>query len=84
MPVSKTFTMAGSTLLVLVFTCHAYLYDTWFHEGVRLTTDERHMADEITPAARIRETFALFVPGDAKRTRNDAARLLSRVMKPQA
>jgi hypothetical protein len=84
MPISKTFTMAGSTLLVLVFTCHAYLYDAWFHEGARLTTGERRMADNITPAARIRETFALFVPGDAKRTRNDAARLLARAVKPQA
>ena len=26
---------------------------------------ERRLADDVSPAARIRETFALFVPGDA-------------------
>ncbi len=83
MPISKTFTFAGTALLVLLLACHAYVYDAWFHEGARLTTDERRMADDITPAARVRETFALFVPGDTRRMR-DAARFLARAIKPQA
>jgi hypothetical protein len=81
----------GTALLVLLFACHAYFYQAYFQEGdfqegnfregTGLAT-ERRLADDVSPAARIRETFALFVPGDAKRTR-DTARLLARV-KPQA
>jgi hypothetical protein len=83
MPISKTFTFAGTALLVFLLTCHAYVYDAWFHEGVRLSTNERRMAEDITPAARIRETFALFVPGDARRM-HEPARPLARAVKPQA
>lgn len=83
MPISKTFTFAGTALLVFLLTCHAYFYDAYFHEGVRPATNERRMADDITPAARIRETFALFVPGDARRMR-ETSRLLARAVKPQA
>jgi len=83
MPDSKTFTFAGSALLVLFFACHAAVYEAHFHEGVSLATNERRMAEDMTPAARIDETFALFVPGDARRMR-DAARLLARAIKPEA
>jgi len=82
MPISKTFTIAGTMLLVLLFAGHAFLYQSFFHEGVSLVTSERRMAVDITPAARIRETFALFVPGDARRMR-DTARFL-RAGKPEA
>ena len=91
MAISKCFTFMGTALLVLLFACHAYFYQAYFQEGdfqegnlqegTGLAT-ERRLADDVSPAARIRETFALFVPGDAKRTR-DTARLLARV-KPQA
>jgi hypothetical protein len=81
MPISKAFTFAGTALLVFLFAGHAFLYQSFFHEGVSLA-QERRMAADITPAARIRETFALFVPGDARRMR-DAARLL-RAVKPEA
>jgi hypothetical protein len=83
MPISKTFTFAGTALLVLLFASHAYLYQSFFHDGVSLVTSERRMATDITPAARIRETFALFVPGDARRMR-DSARFLARAVKPEA
>lgn len=83
MPISKTFTFAGTALLVVFFAGHAYLYQSFFHEGADLATSERRMAADITPAARIRETFALFVPGDARRMR-DTARFLARAVKPQA
>jgi hypothetical protein len=87
MSVSKCFTFTGTALLVLLFACHAYLYQAYFHEGdfqedMALAT-ERRLADDVSPAARISETFALFVPGDAKRMR-DTARLLARAVKPQA
>jgi hypothetical protein len=86
MAISKCFTFLGTVLLVLLFACHAYLYQAYFHEGdfhedMGLAT-ERRLADNVSPVARISETFALFVPGDAKRMR-DTARLLARV-KPQA
>ncbi|HEX2366905.1 MAG TPA: hypothetical protein VHJ00_18015 [Bradyrhizobium sp.] len=86
MAISKCFTFTGTAALVLLFACHAYFYQAYFHEGnfhddTGLAT-ERRLADDVSPAARIRETFALFVPGDAKRSR-DMARLLARV-KPQA
>jgi hypothetical protein len=82
MTISKCFTFMGTALLVLLFACHAYFYQAYFQEGVTLAT-ERRLADEVSPAARIRETFALFVPGDAKRMR-DTARLLARAVRPQA
>jgi hypothetical protein len=82
MPISKTFTFAGTALLVLLFAGHAFLYQSVFHEGVSLTNEHR-MAADITPAARIRETFALFVPGDARRMR-EMTRLLARAVKPEA
>jgi hypothetical protein len=83
MPISKCFTIAGTALLVLLLAGHAYLYQSFFHEGVSLTTNEGRLAADITPAARIMETFALFVPGDARRVREEV-RPLARVLKPQA
>jgi hypothetical protein len=83
MPISKTFTFGGTALLVLLFAGHAYLYQSFFHEGVSLATNERRLAADITPASRIRETFALFVPGDARRMR-ETERFLARAVKPQA
>jgi hypothetical protein len=83
MPISKTFTIAGTALLVFLLSCQAYVYDAYFHEGVRPAAPVHRMADDITPAARIRETFALFVPVDARLMR-DTARLLARAVKPQA
>jgi hypothetical protein len=96
MPISKCFTFAGTALLVLLFACHAHFYQAYFHEGMDRAssgsasavsqgpaTDERRLADDVTPAVRVRETFAVFVPGDVKRMR-DMARLLARAVKPQA
>jgi len=82
MAISKCFTLTGTALLVLLFACQSCFYQTYFHEGVGLA-DEPRLAAGVTPAARVRETFAMFVPGDSKRMR-DAARLLARAVKPQA
>jgi hypothetical protein len=70
----------GAVLLVVLFACQAYIYQTYFHEDMAL--DELRLIREVTPAARVRETFAMFVPGDAKRL-NDTVPIFARVVKPQ-
>jgi len=67
----------GAVLLVLLFACHAYFYQVYFQEHAGL--GELRLSGDVTPAARIRETFAMFVPGDIRRM-HDAVRPLA---KPQ-
>ena len=89
MPLTKYFTVVGSALLALLFACNAYFREgtdtsggtSVIREG--LATDELRLTEDVTPAARIKETFALFVPGDARRV-HDTVRLLARAAKPQA
>lgn len=82
MPISKCFTFAGLALLIVLFACQAHFYDLYFHEGVGSAGGEFRLTAEITPAARIKDTFAMFVPGDARRMR-DTARFFARAVKPQ-
>ncbi len=70
----------GAVLLVALFACQAYVYQVYFHED--MAPDELRLITEVTPAARVRETFAMFVPGDAKRL-EDTARFFARPVKPQ-
>ena len=52
-------------------------------DDFRLTADITPEASvEVTPAARVRETFAMFLPGDYRRMR-DATRSLENSAKPQ-
>jgi hypothetical protein len=85
MPISKYFTYAGSALLVLLFVSNAYLtdgeadlrfdgslYDSALYaprvEEIR-TTAERRFTRDVTPAVRVREVFAVFVPNERRRSR---------------
>ena len=85
MPISKYFTYAGSGLLVLLFVSNAYLtdgeadlrfdgslYDNALYaprvEEIR-TTAERRFTRDVTPAVRVREVFAVFVPNERRRSR---------------
>jgi hypothetical protein len=87
MPLSKYFTCAGSALLVLLFVSNAYfadgeadlrfdgsLYESALYapriEEVRMTSERRFPLD-ITPAVRVREVFAVFVPNERRRNRRD-------------
>lgn len=89
MPLTKYFTFVGSALLTLLLACNAYFREdadpsvrpSVVREG--LATDELRLTADVTPAARVKETFALFVPGDARRMR-ETVRSLVRAVKPQA
>jgi hypothetical protein len=82
MPVCRYFTLATPALLMVFFVCQASVYDAYFHDGVSLATSAPRMAENMTPATRIKQAFALFV-FDARRQR-DAERLFARTVKPQA
>ena len=82
MPITKYFTVTGSALLALLFVADAYfgdaassrfdssLYDSAMYaprlEQAAVTREFRFIRD-VTPASRIREAFAQFVPGEARR-----------------
>ena len=83
MPISKYFTYVGSALLVLLFVSNACLnddetnlrfdgslYESAFYaprqEEVRATAEFRFTRD-VTPATRVREVFAVFVPNERRR-----------------
>jgi hypothetical protein len=87
MPISKYFTYAGSALLVLLFVSNAYLtdgeanlrfdgslYETALYaprvEEIR-TTAERGFTRDVTPAVRVREVFAVFVPNERRRNKRE-------------
>jgi hypothetical protein len=88
MPLSKYFTCAGSALLLLLFVSNAYLtdgdadlrfdgslYERALYaprvEEVR-TISERRLPRDVTPAVRVREVFAVFVPNERRRSRRDS------------
>ena len=88
MPISKDFTYAGSALLVLLFVSNAYLtdgetdlrfdgslYESALYapriEEVRMISERRFPRD-VTPAVRVREVFAVFVPNERRRNRRDS------------
>ena len=81
MPVGKYFTYVGSALLAILFVLDACFgekanarfdgslfesatYAPRFEEVV--ATRELRFARDVTPARRIKEVFAQFVPGEAK------------------
>ena len=88
MPVFKDFTAVGSTLLVFLFISNAYLTDDDSNlrfdgslygsalyaprvEETR-TTAERRFTRDVTPAVRVREVFAVFVPNERRRNKRDS------------
>lgn len=88
MPISKYFTVVGSALLALLFVSNAYLthdesdfrfdgslYDSALYaprqEEIRTTTELRFTRD-VTPALRVREVFAVFVPNERRRTKRNS------------
>jgi hypothetical protein len=83
MPVFKYFAVVGSALLVLLFVSDAYfgdsesnsrfngsLYESALYaprlDEIAVTTELRFTRDA-TPANRVKEVFALFVPNESKR-----------------
>ena len=89
MPISSYSVVTGSTLLVLLFISDAFLgdrtsdlrFDASFYESVTYapsrvepaTRAERRRTREVTPATRIREVFAQFVPNEGKRGKRYAS-----------
>ena len=88
MPVLKYFTVVGSTLLAFLFVSNAYLtdddsnsrfegslYDSALYapraEEI-LTTAEVRFTRDVTPAVRVREVFAVFVPNERRRGKRDS------------
>lgn len=88
MPVFKYFTVVGSALLVCLFVSNAYLADDENHlrfdgslyesalyaprpEATRATAEVRFTRD-VTPAVRVREVFAVFVPNERRRGKRDS------------
>ena len=88
MPISKYFAYAGSALLVLLFVSNAYLtdgesdlrFDGSLYESALYaprveetrTALERRFTRDVTPAVRVREVFAVFVPNERRRNKRDS------------
>jgi hypothetical protein len=88
MPIAKYFTYTGSALLVLLFVSNAYLtdgeaelrFDGSLYESTLYapraeevkTTAERRSTRDVTPAVRVREVFAVFVPNERRRHRRES------------
>ncbi|WP_065755336.1 hypothetical protein [Bradyrhizobium paxllaeri] len=88
MPIFKYFTVVGSTLLVFLFVSNAYLTDDESNlrfdgslygsalyaprvEETRTTAELRFTRD-VTPAVRVKEVFAVFVPNERRRHKRDS------------
>jgi hypothetical protein len=88
MPVFKYFTVVGSTLFVFLFISNAYLTDDESNlrfdgslyasalyaprvEETRTTVELRFTRD-VTPAVRVKEVFAVFVPNERRRNKRDS------------
>jgi len=88
MPVFKYFTVVGSTLFVFLFISNAYLTDDASNlrfdgslYGSALyaprveetqTTVELRFTRDVTPAVRVKEVFAVFVPNERRRNKRDS------------
>lgn len=91
MPTQKYFTIVGSVLLVLLFVLNAVFDDEADVANPNSSlvvrqaqgTKELRLTEDVTPSDRIKETFAMFVPGDARRMREEA-RPFAKVLKPAA
>jgi hypothetical protein len=88
MPIFKYFAVVGSTLLVFLIVSDAYLTDDESHlrfdgslyvsalyaprvEETRSTAELRFTRD-VTPAVRVKEVFAVFVPNERRRNKRDS------------
>jgi hypothetical protein len=85
MPIFKYFGVVGSALLALLFVCSAYfgdddinsrfdrsLYQSTIYEPrleEMVSAPERRFTHDATPASRVKEVFAQFVPNENKRVR---------------
>src|SRR6266446_9800351 len=85
MPIFKYFAGVGSALLILLFVSDAYLRDDEsnlrfngsFYESATyapllvepVAAPERRFTRDATPADRVRESFAQFVPNEGKRAK---------------
>jgi len=88
MPVFKYFTVVGSTLFVFLFISNAYLTDDESNlrfdgslygsalYALRVeetqTTAELRFTRDVTPAVRVKEVFAVFVPNERRRNKRDS------------
>ena len=88
MPVFRYFAGAGLALLVLLFVSNAYLtddesnlrFDGSLYQSALYaprveetqTTAELRFTRDVTPAVRVREVFAVFVPNERRRTKRDS------------
>jgi hypothetical protein len=88
MPISKYFTYVGSALLVLLFVSNACLnddetnlrFDGPLYESALYaprqeetrTTAELRFTRDVTPAVRVKEVFAVFVPNERRRSKRDS------------
>lgn len=87
MPVLRYFAVTGSALLALLFVSNTFLIDDESlrfdgslygsamyaprSEDVQATSEIRFTRD-VTPALRVREAFAVFIPNDRRRTRRES------------
>ena len=88
MPIFKYFTYVGSALFVLLLVSNAYLTDDESDlrfdgslyasalyaprvEEIRMST-ERRLTRDVTPAVRVKEVFAVFVPNERRRNKRDS------------
>jgi hypothetical protein len=85
MPVCKYFTVVGSALLAFLFVSNAYLnddesnlrFDGSLYQSALYaprveeisTTAELRFTRDVTPALRVKEVFAVFVPNERRRVR---------------
>ena len=83
MPICNYFTVVGSALLTLLFVSNAYLtddesnlrFDGSLYQSAlyaprleeTLSTAELRFTRDVTPAVRVREVFAVFVPNERTR-----------------
>jgi hypothetical protein len=89
MPVFQYFGVVGSTLLALLFVSDAFLrddesnarFDGSFYQSAlyapkiddQLSLPEPRFTRDVTPAERIKEVFAQFVPNEGKRGKRYAS-----------
>ncbi|MDO9058290.1 MAG: hypothetical protein Q7U92_04605, partial [Bradyrhizobium sp.] len=89
MPVFKYFGTVGSALLALLFVSNALFgedgsnsrFDGTFYQSTTFAprpeqtaaTPERHFTRDATPASRVKEVFAQFVPNENKRARRSSS-----------
>jgi len=88
MPLTRYFSVAGFSLLASLFVLSAWLSEDESHlrfEGsfydsalyaprqseIAATTEQRYTRD-VTPALRVKEVFAVFVPNERRRNRRDS------------